>query len=80
MKNEAFKRIEQMNDADGRLGFEIIESADSYKDIGSDIIYLVNKHPEHFDLIEKVVIAVCGYGFDSLERKIKEDATYYDSL
>ena len=80
MKSEAFKRIEQMDDAAGRLGFEIAESIDSYDDIGSDIFYLVNKHPEHFELIEKVIIAVCGYGFDSLERKIKEDATYYDSL
>lgn len=80
MKSKAFKKIEKMDDAAGRLGFEIAESIDSYDDTGSYIIYLVNKYPEHFDLIEEVVIAICGYGFDSLERKMKEDTTYYDSL
>ena len=43
-------------------------------------MYLVDKYPEHFDIIKKVVIAICGYGFDSLEQKIEEDRDYFDSL
>ena len=82
----AVRQIERMKESCGRLGYEI--GADfydddpgvSYGDIGGDIIDLVHRYPEHADLIEDVVIAVCGYGFETLKERMKEHKSYWDAL
>lgn len=76
---KAFEKITKLDDAAGRLGYEIKEVdyfdgafCDSYEEVGKYLIYLVKQNPEHFKIIEDTVIAICGYGFESLLNRIEE--------
>ena len=74
--------ISKMSDSRGRLGFAISEAANSdrYDYIGKDVLSVVKKYPNNLDIIESTVIAVCGYGFDSLREKMKEQREHYETL
>ena len=86
-KSESFKKIENLTDAAGRLGYEIKEvdyfeedGADSYETVGESLIQLINNNPEDFEIIEKTVIAITGYGFDSLHARMIDHKGFYDAL
>lgn len=86
-KSESFKKIENLTDAAGRLGYEIKEvdffdegCADSYETVGSSLIQLINDHPEEFEIIEKTIIAITGYGFDSLHARMIDHKKFYNAL
>ena len=82
---KAYEELVSADDGYELLGFEIsnhcsFDSSSSYEDIGYDLSRIIEKHPDDFDVIEEVVVAICGYGFESLLRLAKEDKDYYDSL
>lgn len=90
MKSEAYQKIEQMDDAEGRLGYEMMEVqsldsengeyCDSYEDIGLGLMSCINRHPDQFELIEEVVTSIFGYDFSSFLARIEEHRERYDSL
>lgn len=82
-----FDKICSMENASGRLGFEIVEAqsgqfweSDSYETVGESVISLVRNNPEQIELIEKVLIAITGYGFESTKIHMDEHEDYYNSL
>jgi len=83
---KAYNKILRLKDGCGRLGFEISNHSSfldcwrSYDDIGYDLSRVIEKHPDDFDVIEETIIAICGYGFESLLEFAKEDKDYYYGL
>lgn len=82
------RAIARMKDAAGRLGYEIAEvdffdegfGGDSYDTIGSDLLSLIERNHDQAALVEEVVIAICGYGFESLRNRMKEHLEYWQAL
>lgn len=79
------KKIFNTTDMDnGLLGFTIAESVNemdnSYEDIGYGLVSVIEDHPEQIDLIEKVVIALSGYSFETIIEKMEDNSDYYNSL
>lgn len=78
------KNIREMDDYCGLLGFTIAESVgeydNGYEDIGYGIDSLIDKYPDKVELIEEVVIALSGYGFETLRQKMIENKDYYNTL
>lgn len=83
MAREAYEKIEKM-DNPGLLGFTISESVNemdnSYEDIGYSLDNVIYDNPGQIDLIEKVVIALSGYTFETIIDKMKDNEEYYNSL
>lgn len=82
---EAIKKIENFpdNDADGLFGFCIMGGQDeaySYRDVGCSTLEMFKEYPEQAELLEKMLIAISGYGLESLLKKMKVEQDYYDSL
>ncbi|MBO5609112.1 MAG: hypothetical protein J5929_01890 [Eubacterium sp.] len=85
VSKRAYKAIRDMDDGADRLGFEILEQDTfdcdvNYYDIGRSVINIIENHPESFEVIEKVIIAITGYGFETLNQKVIEHKDYFDSL
>lgn len=83
----AINEIRELPEAAGRLGYEISEVGyldgpfcDSYDTIGNSIFTLIDQNPEQVDIIEKTIIAVCGYGFDSLKDRMEKHKENWDSI
>ena len=80
---QSYANIKKFNDYEGRLGFAISESVgdygNSYEDMGESLDILINKYPDKIELIEEVVIALSGYGFETLEKKMREQKDYHDA-
>lgn len=74
--------IKRMTNARGRLGFAISEatSTECCDYIGKDLLNLAIVYPDNLDIIESAVIAICGYGFNSLREQMKEQKDEYESL
>ena len=74
--------IDKMVDSRDRLGFAISEavSTDYYWEIGKSMLRLARQYPDQLDVIEATTIAICGYGFDSLRKQMKEQKEEFDSL
>ena len=75
-----FDAICRMDDCDGRLGYEISESIDSYDTVGYSLIRVVEDNPEQIALIESVVTAITGYGFDSIKRHMEKNKECYEAI
>ena len=74
--------INKMVDSRDRLGFAISEavSTDYYREIGKSMLSLARQYPDQLDMIEATTIAICGYGFNSLRERMKEQKEEFDSL
>ncbi len=81
---KAISAINKMTDCDGRLGLAIdkaINDTDNtYDEMGSYLLSLANNHPDQLGIIEETVIAICGYGFETLRQHMKKQKKEYDSL
>lgn len=64
----------------GLLGFCIESEIDSYKETGNGVIDTFKRHPEQADILEEMLIAICGWGIESLKEKMEENAEYYSRL
>ena len=87
MAAAAVEEIRKLEDAAGRLGYEIKEvdffegsMADSYDTVGRDLLNVIARNEDNIELIEEVVIAITGYGFESLLGRMKEHKDYWDAL
>ena len=80
----AYSHIKRMKNYYGLLGFTIAESVNemdnSYEDMGYHLDDVISENPNQIDLIEKVVIALSGYCFETIKDKMKENRDYYNSL
>lgn len=77
--------IRRMTDAEGRLGFELVEldfddPFYNYSESGAGLLGMISKHPDKLDLIEEVVIAITGWSFASIKEHMKEHKPHWDSL
>lgn len=79
--------IKSMVDGEERLGFELSESnsgtfcpGDSYEDIGRNFLSVVEKYPNHLNIIEDVVASITGYDLDSIRQHMIDHKDYYDAL
>lgn len=64
----------------GLLGFCIESEIDSYQEAGNGVIDTFKRHPEQADVLEEMLIAICGWGIESLKEKMEENAEYYSRL
>ena len=78
------KAIDKMSEGAERLGFAIDNAVrevdNSYYDMGRYLLGLVRDYPDQAGIIEQTVIAICGFGFDSLKEHMKEEREDYLSL
>ncbi len=87
-KNEKIKKtiaeIEQLSDYDGRLGFAVYDAVvtdeETCEHIGHALLCTAKQHPEHLDVIEETLIAITGWGFESLKREMEDNKDTYYSL
>lgn len=82
---KAINAINRMKDAEDRLGYEIMEVGFfdwdyNYHDTGRYLLSLCRDYPDQIDIIEKTVIAICGYGFESLKERMKEHKNEWEAL
>ena len=85
---KTLKEIESFpnSNAKGLFGFCVVdEDADgmlsnSYNDIGSSILSIFKQYPEQVEILEKMLIAISGYGLDSLLKRMEEKNDYFNSL
>ncbi len=72
------------NEDHGLLGFVISESVNemdnSYEEIGRRLDEVISNNPDQIDLIEKIVIALTGYCFETIKDKMEDNREYYNSL
>ena len=68
------------NGDEGLLGFCVREIDDCYEDSGSGILYMFEKYPEHAELLEEMLGAICGMNFDDILDKMERERDYYDNL
>ena len=76
---EAVDRIRNFDDED-LLGFVISESIDNYTETGQDVLRLFETYPEHAELLDKMLIAICGWSIESLEDEMEEKRNYFECL
>ena len=80
------KEIESMDNAELRLGFELIkadysdEGSISYEESGRALLNLIEDNPDKLDIIEATIIAVIGVGFESIKERMEENRDYVESL
>ena len=80
------KEIESMDNAELRLGFELIEAdysdegSISYEESGRALLNLIEDNPDKLDIIERTIIAVIGVGFESIKERMEENKDYVESL
>lgn len=83
-RKKDFTAIIRLKDGIERLGFEVAnrtnDDDNSYNAIGKSLLSVVNKHTGSFDVIEDTVIAICGYGFDSLRNKVRQHKAEYEAI
>ena len=81
-QNQIIKSIGAIcdNEDEGLFGFVINETDDSYDDVGNSVVSLFKSNQEQAVLLERMLIAITGYGVDSLMQKMEENRDYYDSL
>ena len=76
-----YEPIKEFNN-DGLLGFVISESVNemdnSYEDMGRNLINLIERNPDQIDLIERVVIALTGYSFETIKDRMEYNKEYYE--
>lgn len=79
---DAVKEIEESgySEPGGLLGFCIESEIDSYDKVGNGIISVFNRHPEQADILEEMLIAICGWGVEGLKERMEENAEYYSGL
>lgn len=69
---------------EGLLGFcvreEVENDTENHGKVGSYIVYLFKKYPEQAELLEEMLIAICGWGIESLRKIMEEQREYYESL
>lgn len=90
MKSKSERIMEAVNkicgrnvdeDESGLLGFCIRENDDSpYSETGNSVLFMFNQHPEHAELLDNMLIAVCGCGIESLLDKMDRERDYYNYL
>lgn len=64
----------------GLFGFCIESQIDSYEKVGENILGTFKRHPQQADILEELLIAICGWGMESLKERMEENAEYYSSL
>ena len=69
---------------EGLLGFcvreEVENDTENHMKVGDYIVYLFKKYPEQAELLEEMLIAICGWGIESLRKIMEEQREYYESL
>ena len=69
---------------EGLLGFcvreEVENDQENYERVGNYIVYLFKKYPEQAEILEEMLIAICGWGIESLRKIMEEQRNYYKSL
>lgn len=76
------KTVDRIYNADDEdlLGFCIRETNDTYEDTGNGVIQMFKEYPEHAELLDKMLIAICGWGIESLEDEMEEKRDYFECL
>lgn len=79
------KAVDEITSSDypepgGLLGFCIENQIDNYAKAGESIIATFKRHPQQADVLEEMLIAICGWGMESLKERMEENADYYSSL
>ncbi len=59
---------------------EVMNDMESFKKTGHYILYTFKKFPEQAEILEEMLIAICGWGIGSLQRIMEEQREHYDSL
>ena len=79
---DAVKGIEESDYPEpvGLLGFCIESEIDSYDKAGNGIISVFNRHPDQADILEEMLIAICGWGIEGLKERMEENAEHYSEL
>ncbi len=76
--------ISEMENSDGRLGYAIALAMDEddnyYKDIGRNVIRMCYKYPEQVNIVEETLIAITGWGLETLKAHMEEQIDDYNSL
>ena len=85
MKDRAeriMETVERIYDADdeGLLGFCIRETDDTYYDTGYGVIHMFKEYPEHAELLDMMLIAICGWSIESLENEMEKNRDYFECL
>jgi hypothetical protein len=68
------------NEDEGLFGFSIREIDDSYSETGNSVLRMFEKYPEHAELFEEMLGAICCMNFDDIINKMEKERDYYDSL
>lgn len=76
---DAVKCIEEKEE-EGLLGFVISENIDSYENTGESVLALFKSHPEQASLLSDMLVAICGWGLESLLTEMDEKREYYLTL
>lgn len=80
---DAVNRIYNTND-EGLLAFcvkeEMESDTESYQKMGSYIVYLFKKYSEEAEILEEMLIAICGWGIGSLQQIMEEQRLNYENL
>ena len=76
---EAVDRSRNTDDEE-LLGFVISESIDNYTETGQDVLRLFETYPEQAERFDNMLVAVCGWGIESLLDRMEEQRDYFESL
>lgn len=67
-------------DVAGLFGFSIESEIDDYRQTGMSVMSVFGNHPDKADILEEMLVAICGWSLSSLKEKMAEKADYYRSL
>ena len=86
VQEEIMKVVEEIRNSDnydeeGLFGFCIREiDYYSYEETGRGVLYMFEKYPEHAEMLEEMLGAICGMNLDDIVDKMEKERDYYDSL
>ena len=76
--------IAGMQDSEKRLGYAIFNELNDltnlFDDIGGGLLRLCDREPENIEVIERVLIALTGFGFAGLKKCMIEQKDFVNSL
>lgn len=79
---ETINKIKNSNNEEepGLFGFAIREIEDTYSETGNGVLFMFNKYPEHAELLEEMLGAICGMNLDDIVNKMERERDYYNWL
>lgn len=75
------RSIKNIDDNDiGLLGFTIADEIDCYEDTGDSVISIFKKNPDQAELLNKMLIAICGYDIEMITAKMEKKRNCYELI